>query len=87
MHASAWSGWPGRPGGLFGERLDAVAVRGGLQHAEVRRLPSRDGDRRDRDPRAPGRVRVDHLHRVHPVHMIGPEDRHDVGPVGMDEVQ
>jgi len=30
---------------------------------------------------------LDHLSRVHPVHMIGPYHHDDVGPVGVDQVQ
>ena len=77
----------GRVGGLLQELLDAVAIRRGLQHAEVRRRQPGDGDRRDRGPSARGRVLVDHLYRVHPVHMIGPEDGHEVGRVALDDVQ
>ena len=36
---------------------------------------------------AGGRVLVDHLHRVHPVHVIGSTDRYEVGPVLIDHAQ
>jgi hypothetical protein len=76
-----------RAGRLFPERLDPVPVACGLHHAEGRRGVPLDRDRRHRDPRAPGQVRLDHLPRVHPVDVVGAKDRQQVRPVGIDEVQ
>jgi hypothetical protein len=32
-------------------------------------------------------VLVDHLSGIHPVDMVGPDDHHEVWPVGVDQVQ
>jgi len=76
-----------RAGRLLRERLDAVAVLRGPHDAEVRRLLPGNTDSGDRDPGAPGPVPLDHLPRIHPVHMFGPGHHHDVGPVRIDQAQ
>jgi len=76
-----------RIGGLLQECLDAVAVRRGLHHPEVCRLYPRDGDRRDRGSGPAGQMVLDHLRRVHPVHVVGPDDRDDIWLLPVDEVQ
>ena len=70
---------------LLQERLDPVPVR--LHHAERRGRRPGHCDRRHRDPRAPGQVPLDQLRRVHPVHVVGPEHGHQVGPLAADQVQ
>jgi len=72
---------------VFQERLDAMAVRRGLHDTELRRRRPGHRDRRDGDPRVSVQVRLDHLRRVHPVHVIGPDYHHQVGPIAVDEVQ
>ena len=77
----------GRVGGLFLERLDAAAVGRGPDHAEVRGGGAGHRDRGHGDPGVPVQVGLDHLVRVHPVHVIGPGHQHQVGPVTLDEGQ
>jgi len=81
------SGAARRAGGLFQERLDGVTVGADLHDAEVRRLRLRHRDRRDRDPRSPGQVLVDHLHGVHAVDVIGSADHDEVRPVFVEQAQ
>ena len=90
MDANASSGRTrqgGRRGGLFQERLDPVAARSGPHHAEGNGRRSRHRQSRHRDPGAPGQVPLDQLRRVHPVHVVGPEHDHQVGPLAANQVQ
>ena len=64
-----------------------MAVRPGPHGTEIPGGGPGYRDRGYRDPRAPVQVRLDHLVRVHPVHVIGPDHEHEVGPVAVDEGQ
>ena len=76
-----------RIGGLLPEGLDAVAAGSGLHHAKGGRLAPGHRECHHRDPRAPAGVLADHLGWVHPVHMIGRGDHHQVRLVAIDQVQ
>ena len=82
---------PARQGGrrqrLLQERLDPVLARSRPHHAEGNGRPPRHRESRHRDPGAPGQVALDQLRRVHPVHVVGPEHGHQVGPLAADQVQ
>ena len=75
-----------RVGGLLQEPLDRPPVLGHRQHAEVLRVLPRHRDRGHGRARAVLQVLGDHLPRVHPVHVIGPEHDHQVRVLVVDQV-
>ena len=90
MDANASSGEPCRQGGSAGFSWNA-SMRWpsgrGPDHAEVRGGGAGHRDRGHGDPGVPVQVGLDHLVRVHPVHVIGPGHEHQAGPVTLDEGQ
>ena len=75
----------GRVRALFVEAHDAPA-RGRLDDAELGGVLSIDGDGRHGDLRPLLLVVLDHAGDVHPIDVIGPEDRHQVGVGLLDQV-
>ena len=75
-----------RVGGLFQERVDGPAVRRDADDAEIGGFGQRHRYRRHRDPGPVLDVVIDHLHRVHPVHVVRAEDDHDVRLLVVDQV-
>jgi hypothetical protein len=76
----------GRIGGLFEERVDALAVRR-LDDSERRRTLPRHPYACDRHASSGLDVPLDHLPRVHPVHVVSAEDDDMVGRLVVHQVQ
>ena len=64
-----------------------LALGVGVDDAELGGLPAGHAQPGDGHPGTGLQVLVDHLRRVHPVHVVGPEDGDDLRPVVVDQVQ